>query len=71
MELPDNVREWPYKPMAMPVTKDGKGPVEIGPEAALILYVIVDSDYNLHGEYEYLSDAINEAMRLSKEELKK
>lgn len=60
-----DVRRWPYYPIEMPVTDDGKGPATVGKDAVKITYEVWDRLYNSHGSFDNLPDAINEAMRLS------
>lgn len=67
---PLNCRTWPFYPIQMPVTKDGKGPATIGEDAAELTYEVWDIFYNSYGSHEYLPDAINQAMQLTKELLK-
>ena len=63
----NDVRTWPFYPIVMPTTKDGRGPATVGKDADKIEYEVWDSLLNSHGSYEYLPDAINEAMRLTNE----
>ena len=64
-DLPANVRQWPYYPIQMPVTDDGKGPATVGVDAARIEYEVWDWEFNTHASFDNLPDAINEAIRLS------
>ena len=63
----NDVRTWPYYPIEMPSTKDGQGPATVGVDADKIEYEVWDHLCNSNGSYEYLPDAINEAMRLTNE----
>jgi len=67
MSLPLDVRQWPYYPITMPITADGRGPasVEKGEARALTWEVWSQDLSQTFGPFEYLPDAINEAMRLS------
>lgn len=65
MSLPLNVREWPFYPIEMPLDAYGQGPAKVGEDAARITYEVWDGVYDSHGSFDVLSDAINEAMRLS------
>ena len=62
---PFDVQTWPYYPIEMPL-KEGQGPATYA-ECDQITYEVWDHFCNSHGSFEYLPDAINEAMRLSKE----
>ena len=63
--VPTDCRRWPYYPIPMPFTKDGKGPATIGVDAESISYEVWDCVYNSYASFDNLPDAINEAMRLS------
>jgi hypothetical protein len=60
-----DIRTWPYYPIIMPL-KEGKGPAT-DIECDEITFEVWDHFCNSFGSYKYLSDAINEAMRLTKE----
>jgi hypothetical protein len=62
---PFDVHTWPYFPIEMPL-KEGQGPATHA-ECDQITYEVWDYFYNSHGSFKHLPDAINEAMRLSKE----
>jgi hypothetical protein len=62
---PLNVRTWPYYPITLPLLQ-GEGPVS-EQDCDEITYEVWDQLCNSHGSYEYLPDAINEALRLTKE----
>ena len=64
-ELEFDVRSWPYFPIVMPL-KEGKGPAT-DIECDEITFEVWDNFYNSFGSFKYLPDAINEAMRLTKE----
>lgn len=63
--LPADVRQWPFYPIEMPTTKDGKGPAIVGLDADSITYEVWGWSLRTHGSFATLPDAINEAMRLS------
>lgn len=63
---PMDIRTWPYYPVVMPL-KEGKGPVSEA-ECDQITFEVWDLLYNSHGSFGYLPDAINEAMRLTREQ---
>ena len=65
LAVPLNCRKWPFYPIEMPTTADGKGPATIGIDAASVEYEVWDQDFNTHASFNNLADAINEAMRLS------
>ena len=62
---PMNVRTWPYYPIVMPL-KEGQGPASYS-ECDQITFEVWDHFCNSYGTFEYLPDAINEALRLNKE----
>jgi len=62
---PLNVRTWPFFPIIMPL-KDGQGPAT-DQECDEITYEVWDHFGGSHGSHEYLPDAINQAMELTKE----
>ena len=62
---PMDVRTWPYYPIVMPL-KDGQGPASYA-ECDQITFEVWDHFCNSYSVFEYLPDAINEAMRLTKE----
>lgn len=62
---PLNVRTWPFCPIIMPL-KEGNGPATDA-ECDKITFEVWDHFCNSYGSFEYLSDAINEAMKLTKE----
>ena len=64
---PLNIRTWPFYPIEMPLTGDGKGPATVGIDAAEITYEVWDAFCNSYGSHKYLPDAINQAMALTKE----
>ena len=68
---PLNVRTWPFYPIEMPLTEDKMGPATIGKDAAVITYEVWDHFCNAHGSYNYLPDAINQALILTQELLLK
>ena len=61
----EDCRRWFHYPIIMPLTKDGMGPATVGEDAASITFEVWDEELTSHGSYEYLADAINEAMRLN------
>jgi hypothetical protein len=62
---PLNVRTWPYYAIPLPLLR-GEGPVS-EQDCDEITYAVWDQFCNSHGSYKYLPDAINEALRLTKE----
>ena len=62
---PTNVRTWPYYPITMPL-KQGQGPAS-DEECDEITWEVWDHFCNSHSSHDNLPDAINEAMRLTKE----
>lgn len=64
----EDCHTWYYYPMMIPVTEDGQGPATIGEDAVGVVYEVWDADLNTHATYTNLPDAINEAIRLNKEE---
>lgn len=69
-ELPDNIRIWSHFPIQMPLNADGEGPAAVGDDAVDIAYEVWDQVLTSHNTFGNLADAINCAMRLTKEELK-
>ena len=64
---PVNCRTWPFYAIEMPITKDGNGPATIGEDADKITYEVWDRFCYSYGSHEYLSDAINQALQLTKD----
>jgi hypothetical protein len=62
---PLDTRTWPYYPIIMPL-KDGQGPAS-DEECDRITWEVWDRFYNSVGSFDYLPDAINDAMRRNKE----
>lgn len=62
---PLDVRTWPFYPIVMPL-RDGMGPATDA-ECDKITWEVWDRFCGTHGSYDYLPDAINEALRLNKE----
>ena len=62
---PLDVRTWPYFPITIPL-QCGEGPVP-DEECDEITYAVWDHFCNSYGSYKCLPDAINEALRLTKE----
>ena len=62
---PLNVRTWPYYPIIMPL-KEGNGPATDA-ECDEITFEVWDHFCNSFGRFEYLPDAINEAMKLTED----
>lgn len=60
-----DVRQWWHFPIEMPLTDDGNGPALVGSDAVKISYEVWDRENVSYGSYDYLSDAINESMRLN------
>lgn len=60
-----NVRNWYYFPIEMPVDKDGCGPATLGVDAVRVTYEVWNALYETVARFDYLPDAINEAMRLN------
>jgi hypothetical protein len=58
-----DVRTWPYYTITMPLL-EGQGPAT-NAECDQITYEVWDHFCNSYGNFEYLPDAINEAMRLT------
>ena len=67
MTLPEDVRKWSHYPIVMPLTAEGNGPAsEEKGEVRKITWEVWSQDLSeSHGPFEFLPDAINEAMRLS------
>lgn len=63
-----NVRTWPYFPIVMPLREDGTGPASYQ-ECHRITWEVWDNYCGSHGVFDYLPDAINEAIRLTREML--
>ena len=61
-----NCRSWPFYPIIMPLNEDGLGPSDFG-DTAKNTWEVWDHFCNSHGSFDNLPDAINEAMRLTKE----
>lgn len=61
----EDVRTWPYYPIVVPL-KEGRGPASDA-ECDEITYEVWDHFCNSYGSFQYMPDAINEAMRLTKE----
>ena len=59
-------REQMYFPIIMPLNAKGQGPCTI-PEAVEIKFCVWDQTAANFGDYDYLSDAIDEANRLNEE----
>lgn len=68
--IPLDSRQWPYFVIAMPINAEGQGPVS-HTDAVMIEYEVWDWNYDTHGVYQNLFDAINQAMKLSLNHLKK
>lgn len=64
---PMDCRTWPFYAIEMPSAKDGNGPATIGVDADKITYEVWDRFCNSYGNHEYLPDAINQALNLTKE----
>lgn len=62
---PVDVRTWPYYTIIMPL-KQGQGPAS-DEECDEITWEVWDHFCNSHSSHDNLPDAINEAMRLTKE----
>lgn len=62
---PVDVRTWPYYAIVMPL-KQGQGPAS-DEECDEITWEVWDHFCNSHSSHDNLPDAINEAMRLTKE----
>lgn len=62
---PLNVRTWPFYPIIMPL-KEGQGPATYQ-ECDEITFEVWDHFAGSHGSHEYFPDAINQAMKLTKE----
>jgi ADP-ribose pyrophosphatase YjhB (NUDIX family) len=62
----ENVRGWQYFPIMMPLTAKGDGPATIGHDATQIKFEVWDQALETYGSFEFLPDAINEAMRLNR-----
>lgn len=62
---PLNCRSWPFYPIIMPL-KEGNGPATDA-ECDEITFEVWDHFCTSYGSYKFLSDAINEAMKLTKE----
>lgn len=60
-----DARDWFYYPILIPLTADDQGPAEIGHDAVKITFEVWDQFCDKFGSFEYLPDAINEAMRLN------
>ena len=65
--LNDDIRNWFYFPIEMPLTAAGKGPAKLGKNAVQMTYEVWDKLLNTHGSHDNLPDAINHAMRLNME----
>lgn len=65
VHFPLDSRRWFYFVVPMPLTKSGFGPAEIGRDADLIRYEVWDQFCNSYGQYEYIPDAVNEAIKLN------
>lgn len=63
---PLDVRTWPFYAIVMPLNDEDQGPCEIG-EATKLTWEVWDMLCGSHGSYVSLSEAINEAMRMTKE----
>lgn len=61
----NDARLWQHYPIEMPLTADGNGPATVGVDAVKITYEVWDHFFVTHGSFDYLPDAINEAMRLN------
>lgn len=66
-EVSQNVREWMFFPIMMPLNADGDGPATIGEDATQITFEVWDQALETHASFDNLPDAINEAMRLNRE----
>jgi hypothetical protein len=65
---PHDVRTWPYYPILMPL-EDGQGPASDA-ECDKITWEVWDRFCNSVGTFDYLPDAINDAMKRNAELIK-
>ncbi len=68
IDLPTDVKQWFYFPIEMPLAPSGMGPATIE-EATSITYEVWDQYCDTHGSFEFLSDAINHAIKLNLERI--
>lgn len=62
---PIDVRSWPFYPIVMPLL-DGQGPAS-DLECDEITWEVWDQFYNSYSSFEYLPDAINDALLRNKQ----
>lgn len=71
-KLDPDMRKWFYYPIVMPINKEGHGPAsEESGDIWKIKWEVWDQETITHGSYDYLFEAVNEAMRLELERLAK
>ena len=66
--VPKKSREWLYFPIVMPLTADGKGPANVGEDAAKLTWEVWDLLCETYGSFDCLPDAIDLAIRLNQED---
>lgn len=59
-------REWFYYPIVMPVNKDDQGPCDLK-DAVKLTWEVWDQELMSHASFDYLPDAIDDAMRRNME----
>lgn len=64
--MDNDIRKWWYYPIVMPVTVFGDGPATVGDDAHALTYEVWDQECTSHGSFQFLLDAVNEAMRLER-----
>lgn len=66
----EDCRTWFFKPIEMPLTKDGNGPATVGEDAAKIVYEVWDIFCHSYATFDYLPDAINYSISANLELMK-
>jgi hypothetical protein len=64
---PMNIRTWPFYVIEIPLNIEGQGPATVGFDAVDMTYEVWDHFCNSYGSHPYLPDAINQALKLTKE----
>ena len=64
LRLPRDLNDWWFFVIDIPVDAEGNGPVTVA-EASKIVYEVWDREFNTHGSFPYLRDAVALAVQLN------